>query len=119
MDWLTLTSESQLEEINQESFNEQLTGILLFKHSTRCSISSMALSRLERNWKHTVETFPAYQLDLLNYRSLSSKIAEVFDILHESPQILIIKNGKCIYHASHSAITAADIESAVIKLNLK
>jgi len=116
MDWLPLTSESQLEEINQKSFEKQLTGILLFKHSTRCSISSMALSRLERQWKQSVETFPAYQLDLLNYRSLSSRIAELFDIQHESPQILIIKNGKCIYHASHSAITAADIEAAVNKL---
>lgn len=113
MDWLKLTSETQLEEINQKSFGTQIKGILLFKHSTRCSISSMALSRLERSWKFSNDIVPAFNLDLLQHPSVSSKIAELFNVRHESPQVLIIKNGKCIYNVSHSAITAADIESAL------
>lgn len=113
MDWINLTSEAQLEEINQKSFETQIKAILLFKHSTRCSISTMALSRLERNWKLSNVLVPAYNLNLLQYPTVSSKIAEQFNVRHESPQVLLIKNGKCIYNASHSAITAAEIESTL------
>lgn len=113
MDWLNLTSVTQLEEINQKSFETQIKAILLFKHSTRCSISTMALSRLERNWKLSNKLVPAYNLNLLQYPAVSSEIAEQFNVRHESPQVLLIKNGKCIYNASHSAITAAEIESSL------
>ena len=113
MDWLFLTSEKQLEEINQKSFDPKLLGALLFKHSTRCSISIAALNRLERNWKFSNENLPTYYLDLLNNRQLSIKIADSFTIEHESPQVLIIKNGKCIYSASHSNINVDDIITSV------
>ena len=113
MNWVSLTTEEQLEEIDRLSYNPELKGILLFKHSTRCSISSMALSRLERNLKAS-DVLPAYLLHLLDYRSVSQQVAEHYQIAHESPQVLIIKNGKCIFHASHSDINAADIQSAVI-----
>ena len=109
MEWLFLTSEKQLEEINQRSFDPQLLGVLLFKHSTRCSISTAALNRLERNWKFSNESFPAYYLDLLNNRQVSIKISDSYTIEHESPQVLVIKNGKCIYSASHSNIVVDDI----------
>ncbi len=113
MNWLDLTSETQLEEINHKSLEAQIKGVLIFKHSTRCSISSMALSRLERNWKLSNDIIPVYNLNLLQYPSVSLKIAELYHIQHESPQVLIIKNGKCIYTASHSSITAVDIESTI------
>jgi len=113
MDWIALTLEEQIEQINQKSFENQVKGVLLFKHSTRCSISSMALNRLERNWKFSTDNLPVYMLDLLNYRPLSAKIADLFNVKHESPQILIIKSGKCIHTASHSDITVTDIESAL------
>ena len=77
--------------------------VFIFKHSTRCSISRMALDRLERNLKVNA---PAYYLDLLSYRELSNLISERFSVQHESPQVLIIKNGACTLHASHNAITA-------------
>jgi bacillithiol system protein YtxJ len=110
MDWLSLTAEDQLEQINEKSFDDSIKGVLLFKHSTRCSISSMALNRLERNWDLSAIELPAYHLDLLKHHSLSSKIAAMYHIKHESPQVLIIKNGKCIYSASHSDIHVADIK---------
>ena len=113
MDWLNLSAESQLEEIKQKSFDPSVVGVLLFKHSIRCSISSMSLNRLERNWHFSNKTFPAFHLDLLKYPSVSSKIAELFNVQHESPQVLIIKNGKCIYTASHSDINSNDIELAI------
>ena len=112
MNWVSLTTEEQLEEIDRLSYNPEIKGILLFKHSTRCSISSMALSRLERNLKAS-DVLPTYLLHLLDYRLVSQQVTEHYQIAHESPQILIIKNGKCVFHASHSDINAADIQSAV------
>lgn len=113
MEWLFLTSEKQLEEINQMSFKPNILGVLVFKHSTRCSISVMALNRLERNWKCSIENLPAYYLDLLNNRQLSLKIADLYTIEHESPQVLVIKNGKCIFSASHSNINVDDIITTI------
>ncbi|MES2593068.1 MAG: bacillithiol system redox-active protein YtxJ [Bacteroidota bacterium] len=113
MDWLDLNTESQFEGINQESAEQHIKGVMLFKHSSRCSISSMALNRLERSWKLSGDNIPTYYLDLLKYRSVSTKIAELYNVEHESPQVLIIKNGKCIYSASHSAISTAEIEAAL------
>lgn len=110
MNWLKLENENQLNEIQKNSFDPTFKGVLLFKHSTRCSISSMALSRLERNWQFSNNELPAYYLDLLNYRNISNSIASIFNIEHASPQVLIIKNGKCIYNASHSEISVSEIE---------
>jgi bacillithiol system protein YtxJ len=104
MNWQNLTEEAQLESIRLQSHN---LPVVIFKHSTRCSISSMAKNRLER------ETFPEtiafYYLDLLKYRSLSNKIAEEFQIWHESPQVLMIRNGACVYDESHGGITMEDL----------
>jgi|SRR6185295_14064208 len=113
MNWLSLTTEKQLEEIDRLSYNPEIKGVLLFKHSTRCSISSMALNRLERNLKVS-DSLPIYLLDLLDHRSVSQHIAERYQIEHQSPQVLLIKDGKCIYNSSHSEINASDIQSAVV-----
>jgi bacillithiol system protein YtxJ len=87
--------------------------VLIFKHSTRCSISVMAWSRLQRQWNAKLESVPVYYLDLLNYRPLSAMIAENFNVEHESPQALLISNGRCIWHASHNAISAEALEEAI------
>jgi bacillithiol system protein YtxJ len=112
MDWLSLTTEKQLEEIDKLSYTSEIKGILLFKHSTRCSISSMALNRLERSLKVS-DTLPIYLLNLLDHRSVSQHIAERYHIEHQSPQVLLIKNGTCIYCASHSDINAIDIQEVI------
>lgn len=104
MNWIHLTEEAQLETIKQES-NER--PVVIFKHSTRCSISAMAKMRLERETAPDSITF--YYLDLIRYRSLSNKIAEIFDVQHESPQVLIIRNGECIYDESHGGIEMNEI----------
>lgn len=104
MEWKIIESDNNLTEIKTASSNRPQ---VIFKHSTRCSISKMALSRLERN--EPVEGIDFHILDLLQHRLLSNKIAEDFKIAHESPQVLLIDNGKCIYDASHSAISMEEI----------
>ena len=101
MNWVQLTDLQQLEQLKETSFQ---TPVLFFKHSTRCSISVMALNRFEREWNNT--TVNPYFLDLLNYREVSNQIATLFEVEHQSPQVLLIKDGACVYHASHNAIDA-------------
>lgn len=111
MTWQPLHSENELDTIDQISSTQP---VLLFKHSTRCSISTAALSRTERNWNAAiVGNMPCYYLDLLNYRPISTAIAQRYQIEHQSPQVLIIHHGKCIYHASHFDIQFAEIAQAV------
>jgi bacillithiol system protein YtxJ len=104
MDWISLTSSAQLADIIEKSKHQPQ---LIFKHSTRCSISSMAKNRLERTTPP--ENIDFYYLDLISYRELSTKIAEDFDVFHESPQVILIKNGECSYDESHSGINMDDI----------
>ena len=113
MNLLMLKDEKQLAEFHHHSFDIHNKGALLFKHSTRCSLSDVALNRLERAWNIPDKILPVYYLDLLAHRHLSSEIAIKYGIPHESPQILIIKNGKCIYTASHSGIIFKDIQKFI------
>lgn len=108
MIWIPLTDLAQLESISKSSFEKPQ---VIFKHSTRCSISSMALNRLERENVPSNANF--YFLDLIKYRSVSTAIAEQFDVFHESPQILVIKNGECIYDESHQGIQMNEIAAQV------
>jgi bacillithiol system protein YtxJ len=105
MKWNILSSEQQLDEIKKNSSTKPQ---VIFKHSTRCSVSSMAKSRLDRE-KET-ENADFHYLDLIAHRSISNKIAEDFSVRHESPQILLIKNGECIYDESHMGINMLEIE---------
>ncbi len=88
MQWIPLNSDAQLTQLIQQSAARPQ---VIFKHSTRCPISSMAKSRLDRSQQPQGADF--HFLDLIAYRPLSQKVAEVFKITHESPQVLIIKNG--------------------------
>ncbi|MDA0315199.1 MAG: bacillithiol system redox-active protein YtxJ [Bacteroidetes bacterium] len=107
MNWNKLTSEEQIDQLIEESTEKP---VLLFKHSTRCSISSMSLDRLLRNWKSEDSAkITPYYLDLIAYRTLSNLVAERFDIPHESPQVLLIERGKVTYHESHYGISYAKI----------
>ena len=110
MDWISLINEEQLASMIEQSFQKP---VALFKHSTRCSISAMAKNRLESKWDINKEELPVYYLDLLRYREISNRIANDLNVQHESPQILVIRNGKCIYHASHSGIDLSSIKTAL------
>lgn len=107
MDWLTLNNITQLEGIKESSKEKP---VLIFKHSTRCSISSMAYDRLRRNWKEEdTQKVTPYYLDLISYRDISNAISSTFAIDHESPQVILIKDGVAIYDNSHMGISYADI----------
>jgi monothiol bacilliredoxin len=107
MNWNKLEDASQLDVINEES---KSVKVMILKHSTRCSISSMALNRIESNWKDSdSKHVKPYYLDLIAHRDISNLIAQQYGVEHQSPQVLIISNGKCIYNASHNNIRYANI----------
>lgn len=109
MNWNKLEDIDQLNIIDEESKSGK---VLIFKDSTRCSISIASLNRIERNWKEGDEgKLKPYYLDLLNHRDISNEIAARYHVIHESPQVLIIQNGKCVYHISQSAINYNEIIS--------
>lgn len=108
--WLPLTQPEQIADLAQASHEQP---VLIFKHSTTCSISAAAKSKIERQWADSGLDLPIYYLDLLRFRPLSAQIAETFGIQHQSPQLLLIKDGECTYHASHMGIRLAEVKQVV------
>ncbi|MEX1382870.1 bacillithiol system redox-active protein YtxJ [Lutibacter sp.] len=96
--WIPLTETTQLKEIVELSNNKL---VMIFKHSTRCGISSGVLSRFEKATDSTLETVAFYYLDLIQYRNISNQIAKEFNVYHQSPQAIILKNGVVVKHESH------------------
>lgn len=110
MNWNQLNDSTTLVKIKEESTQKP---VLIFKHSTRCSISSMALNRLERSWEDDeMNQITPYYLDLISYREISNQIAEDFNIPHQSPQVILIKDGRAVYDNSHMGINYDDLKSA-------
>lgn len=110
MNWIPLQDEMQLEEIVADS---NAVPQVIFKHSTRCAVSSMAKNRLERREAPNGINF--YLLDLIRHRNISNRIASDFGVSHQSPQVLVINNGICIYNESHSGIIYEEIEAATVQ----
>lgn len=107
MNWKELTEIAQINRIIEESSK---APVLVFKHSTRCSISSAALNRVERAWQDkNGEKVTPYYLDLIAHRDISNQLAASFEVEHQSPQVLLIKDGKCVYNESHMAINLGEI----------
>jgi bacillithiol system protein YtxJ len=104
MDWIELTGITQIDFIKEKSKEKPQ---VIFKHSTRCSISTVVKNRLERSNEFPNADF--YFLDLIKHRSVSDKITDDFSVYHESPQVLVIRNGECVYDESHSAINMDEI----------
>jgi bacillithiol system protein YtxJ len=109
MNWISLESAEQLSGIKQKEGYS-----IIFKHSTRCSISLMAKRRLELDGDHLPENLPVYFLDLIKYRDISNQVAQDFQVHHQSPQLLLIKDGECILDQSHGGIS---VEEALSELN--
>ena len=109
INWIPLEDLGQIEEII--ALSEQFP-VIIFKHSTRCSISRMALKNFENeyDWGQNVS---AYYLDLISFREVSNEIASRFNVVHQSPQLLLIVGGKSVYDVSHSAIDAQELKSKI------
>ena len=108
--WIPVSTRQQVDDIAARS---ETLPCLILKHSTTCSISAMAKYRLEDDWPFGTDELEAYYLDLLSHRDVSAYIAEKFSVHHESPQILLIRNGDCFFDASHFDITIPEIREAL------
>jgi bacillithiol system protein YtxJ len=106
LNWIPLTSLNQLEEIKKQSKTE---SVLIFKHSTRCGISSMVIRQFENLFKEEHQNLKVYYLDLLNYRNISDEVGYAFQVMHQSPQIIAVKNEVAVLHASHYEITTINL----------
>lgn len=100
--WKELQDEQQLNEIIETS---KTKPVVIFKHSTRCGISEGAKYNLMENWNFDTQELDFYYLDLLRYRPISNRIAEDFQVTHQSPQVLLIKDGVVTFHTSHHRIS--------------
>ena len=112
MNWIKLVDKNQITNLQKDSESKP---ILIFKHSTRCSVSSMALGRLEREWNLSESDYPCYLLSVIDSRNVSQEIESIFQVRHESPQVLIIYKGDCIYHNSHIGIKFNEIKDRLGK----
>ncbi|MFK7946050.1 MAG: bacillithiol system redox-active protein YtxJ [Saprospiraceae bacterium] len=110
INWQLLNTADGLEAVKEKSTTKTQ---VIFKHSTRCSISSMAKRRLERTWNIEDEKVDIHYLDLIAYRNISNQVADDFGVTHESPQILIIKDKQAIFHTSHNYISTDVIEEYI------
>ncbi|MBY0542402.1 MAG: bacillithiol system redox-active protein YtxJ [Sphingobacteriaceae bacterium] len=108
MEWINITDINQINDIKQAKGYS-----VIFKHSTRCSVSLMAKRGFEADWDAIPANTSLYFLDLINHRDISAAIAEIFQVHHESPQTLLIKDGECILDSSHSDISAEEIAEAI------
>lgn len=105
-----LQDPSQFNEIDEISSQG---GAIIFKHSTRCVISSMAWDRLQRDWDEQLSDLPVYYLDLIRYRATSNAVVSHYGVDHESPQLIFVRNGAVEYQTSHNGINVKDIKQLV------
>ena len=108
MKWTSLDTADQIDAIKQQQGYSAV-----FKHSTRCSISMMVKKKFEMDWDLLPESMPLYFLDLIKHRELSGKIAADFHVHHESPQLLLIKDGECILDLSHGDVSVEEALSVL------
>ncbi|NVK53435.1 MAG: bacillithiol system redox-active protein YtxJ [Flavobacteriaceae bacterium] len=106
--WIPLTSFSELDEIEEISKKET---VVIFKHSTRCGISRMVIKQFENKFDENLKGVKVYYLDLLNYREISDEVGYRFQVLHQSPQVLVIKDRVVVAHDSHYNILSVDLKA--------
>lgn len=110
VNWIPLNSLDQLEEIKIQSKTE---AIGIFKHSTRCGISRGVLRQFENSFDESMSQLKIYYLDLLNFREISNEVGYQFQVIHQSPQLLVIKNEETVAHASHHDIMSIDLKEFI------
>jgi bacillithiol system protein YtxJ len=101
MKWLYLSADEASEAWNQRFADKPA---LIYKHSSRCELCAAMLMRIEQDWSFSSEELDAYFVDVIAEKALSQRIADFFSVAHESPQVLLIKKGDCVYEADHLEI---------------
>ncbi len=113
--WNILETEEQLKDAIQKSYEKP---VVFYKHSSTCGISARSKYMLEGEWDFAKDDIEFYYLDLLNFRYLSNEIAERFGIRHQSPQVIVVRNGYAVYDVSHHRISVADIHRALHEMDV-
>ena len=108
--WQTLDSLEQIKDIEKLS---QKQPVVIFKHSTRCGISHMAKHQLERDWDFEPGELKLYFLDLIRHRPVSNAVAETLGVVHQSPQIILLRNGQVVFHTSHHRVGVEELKTAL------
>jgi bacillithiol system protein YtxJ len=108
LSWIPLTHQQELDELMANSHSRTQ---VIFKHSTRCGISRMVIKEFETRNSELSEQIDFFYLDLLNYRSISNDIADRLEVLHQSPQLIVIRNRQVVAHESHGAINSIDLKA--------
>tara|TARA_R110002012_G_scaffold322096_1_gene555361 strand:- start:49684 stop:50079 length:396 start_codon:yes stop_codon:yes gene_type:complete len=108
--WIALTSLDQLEELGKKSNGKPQ---FIFKHSTTCGISRMVMNTFKQTYDISKDQADLYYLDLHSYREVSNEVARKFQVIHQSPQLLVIKNGTAVAHASHGAINEVQVATFI------
>ncbi|RLD27115.1 MAG: bacillithiol system redox-active protein YtxJ [Bacteroidetes bacterium] len=108
--WQKLTSVDQLDSIIEES---KVTPVAIFKFSTRCGISSIVMRQFERAYDLDMDQMKLYYLDLLAFRNVSDEVSNNFQVIHQSPQLIVVKDGIAVAHASHHGIRANELHNFV------
>ncbi len=108
--WIPLTTLEQLDEIEKNSVSRTQ---VIFKHSTTCGVSRMVLNMFVKNPILQEDTLNLYFLDLHRHREISNEVARKFQVLHQSPQLLVVKSGQTVAHGSHGGINEIDLEKYV------
>ncbi len=111
-DWKVLNQTNQLDEIIEISFQKP---VVIFKHSISCGISAMAKHQLEHNWTFDAADLDFYYLDLINHRAISNKIETQFGVYHQSPQLIVVKNGEAIFNTSHHRVNMEVLKKAILE----
>jgi len=109
--WIPLNAVQQLDLIKEKSSTKTQ---IIFKHSTRCGISSMVMKQFVSAYGFTEKEVDLYYLDLLNFRDVSNEVGSKFQVMHQSPQLLVIKNGVVVAHESHGAINEMNLNTYVL-----
>ena len=108
--WIPLNALQQLDLIKEKSVTKTQ---IIFKHSTRCGISSMVMKQFVDAYDFTEKDADLYYLDLLNFRDVSNEVGYKFQVMHQSPQLLVIRNGVVVAHESHGAINDMDLSAFI------
>jgi len=101
MNWITITDENQIQGIFESE-----DYAIIYKHSPRCMTSLMAYRQLKSEVSGAADNeTPLYIVDVISNRRESQAIAQIFNVVHQSPQILVVKNGQSVYDTSHENVS--------------
>ena len=104
-----LQKDQDLEHLLERSKTDP---VLIFKHSTQCSISMQAYEEFT-NFADGAGQLPCGIVLVIENRKLSNAIADRFGVRHQSPQAILIKDGQVVWHASQWSITSDSLGDAL------